>query len=980
MGVLATVLPRKSRPSEQLDVAADLLRLSRAMRGDPAARASGIANMMAGRCAAAVTSLETLRARDAADWNDLAAANVCAARQNGGADRWLAALAAADSALSLAPDLAEALFNRAAIVDALGITPVARSSWSRYLLVDSISPWAQLARRRLSALHPSDDTAWRSAMADLGAITATEMERLTDRYPQSARRYSDFYLTAWATALQRGDPLEAAKQLAAARVIARTLRRRGESLLDERIAVIDSADPARLQILLRGELAYLNGRLSLRDGAATAAEQRFRDASRLFAEGGSPMALTAEFWLASALTEQQRLVDAADILRSLTSRLESRGRRYRALLGHNEYQLALIEAVRGNWSKSLAAATRSAAQFAALEERGNLAAANAILSEDYDLLGQPERAWIYGFAAMRDSTTDGAFDRTRVALAVLCRTELRGGRWSRARALARLEAELAPVTRDVRLDPDMFIRTAVAEWRGGDRDRARYWMQLARRSAERVTEPATRRKLLADVDGAEGAFEGMGNLRKAIQLLSAAIVFQQNAARPILMPELYLARGRAFAALRQFGSAESDYDQGLAELERQRGQVFDAELRPGIFESASALFDSAIALQLDRGTDPEQVWRYVERGRARGVLEAIHARDDTFITAAIPRIADVQRELPRATALLEYVSLPERLVAFVITKDRTIMQTLPLSRANLSYMAEAFANGRGGNGGPLYNALAAPLREHLKGVEAINIVVDDVMQRIPFAALFDSEAGVFLIERHALAMSPSAGALIATMARTNRLPAVDTPAAMVVANPTVPRDEFGVLPSLNAAEHEARAIARSYARSETFTGEAATAERFCNLAAAREVVHFAGHGVIREREPFASALVFAASPRRPGALTVRDISRMSFRRTRTVVLSACSTMTGRNAAIEGVPSLARAFVVAGVPAVVGTLWDIEDGDAALVMRPLHERLARGAAPAHALRAAQVEAIRRGLPVSQWSAFALMGSAGLPTKS
>ena len=88
-------------------------------------------------------------------------------------------------------------------------------------------------------------------------------------------------------------------------------------------------------------------------------------------------------------------------------------------------------------------------------------------------------------------------------------------------------------------------------------------------------------------------------------------------------------------------------------------------------------------------------------------------------------------------------------------------------------------------------------------------------------------------------------------------------------------------------------------------------------------------------------------------------------------------MTGRNAAVEGVSSLARAFVIAGVPAVVGTLWDIDDREAAFVVRRLHEELARGVRPELALRSAQRAAIQSTDPGVRdpryWSAFSVLGT-------
>jgi tetratricopeptide (TPR) repeat protein len=957
-----------------------LLAVAARVHGDRASRAGGMAYLLGDRFDKSIDGFGRIRVRSAADWNDLAAANVCAAVEESRLDRWLDALGSVDHALMFDPSFVEARFNRSKIIDALGIEEAARANWNRYLTLDPTSVWAQTAKQRLASFKPGDTEVWNVAVSQIDKLSPSELSRLTDAYPELARKYAEAsYLSSWAITMAREQPGEARKYLGIARAIGHTLDRRGEPFIADVIRDIDLAgrEPARLKLLIEAQLDYFKGRIALRDGDAIAAEKSLLRSSQGFAAAKGPMAGVAEFWMACALTIQNRSGEAYEVLTTLLSREKAAGGRYRALIGHVQYQLSLIEAFRGNWSASLAAALSSKAVFGSLRERENYANACALLSEDYDLLGQPDLSRKFGFEALRESAAAGALDRTRVILAALCRTELRGGEWNRGRSLASLEEELAPVTPDLRLDPDMFIRRATAEWHLANGVAAGQWLKRARDAAGRITDSATRTKLLADVDAAEGTFLRRSEPRRATTLLSAAIGFQKAAERPIILPELYLQRGRAYLGGGDVAAAAEDFEAGLSELERQRTRINEAEQRPGIFDDASELFDEIISLQLRRGAPAEEILRSVERGRARAVLEQIDAGEGRFDTPAIPRIADIQRELEPGTALVEYFSLPDRLIAFVIAPDRSVMRILPVARPMLTKAVRPFVAGQGAGGGALYEMLIAPIRSDLHGISAVNFVSDDLLQRVPFAALFDAATHTFFIQQLAIATSPSAAVLLRTLAKTRLLPPLQAPSALVFGNPAIPRGEFGDLTTLTASEYEAPKVARQYTRADVFVGEEATAERFRQLAPARDFVHFAGHGVINEREPFSSALVCAASPGRRGGLTAGEIARMKFRTTRAVVLAACSTMTGRNAAIEGVPSLSRAFIIAGVPAVVGTLWDIHDDEAVAITRPLHEQLAHGVAPAEALRRAQLAAIRRGLPVAQWSAFALMGSAPAP---
>ena len=98
---------------------------------------------------------------------------------------------------------------------------------------------------------------------------------------------------------------------------------------------------------------------------------------------------------------------------------------------------------------------------------------------------------------------------------------------------------------------------------------------------------------------------------------------------------------------------------------------------------------------------------------------------------------------------------------------------------------------------------------------------------------------------------------------------------------------------------------------------------------------------------------------------------------RLVVLSGCNTADGKLSATEGASSLARAFFTAGVPAVVSSLWAIDDDDdTADFFIAFHRRLVQGDSPAVALRETQIKWLSDGRvparPIRSWAAFQLFG--------
>ncbi|HVG25345.1 MAG TPA: CHAT domain-containing protein [Thermoanaerobaculia bacterium] len=941
-GAIARILPAQPRyvAAETLD------ELAKRAEDDDAIRLSGVAQLIVGKGDEAAAELRSIRKKTAADWNDLAAAEVLRAGKS--EERWIAALVAADQAVALDPQSHEARYNRALVLDQLGITRMDPAPWR----VPGRGRWAAEAKRRAEAAANAATPRQTEAVRN---VPVDHLPALAKRHPHDARVYAEGpLLLEWAEAKT---PADARRLLDRGRIIGAVVQRQlGESLLADTVAAIDHAGP-RVARLRAGHLAYGVGRVALRDGSVDQGVLALGEAQRELAAGGSPRAAVAEEYLATAFSTQSR--PPSEVLALLTPlRTWTRGRpRYRALLARIQHDTALAYARLGRWSESLAAARESAALSLSLRNHADAGAAEAIVAQDYDFLGQRHLALAHAFSSLRTACTVQHLGNAREALSVLTYTEIRAGDLRAARSFAKIEEELAAGGTAPRVEAGALVRIATIESALGNTLGADRAIARAGETAARIEDPAARTKLQVEVDSTAAVLLRKRDPGRAASLLTRAIEFEQHSARALLLPELHLERARAHVALRSWQKAQIDFDEGIRQLELQRERVDDAELRPGLFDSSAALFHEVVDLQLRTGADAATILGYIERGRARAVLEQLGEFREP------PSLPEIQHALPPNSAIVEYMSLPDRLVIVVVTAKEARVRIVDVPRAQLA----AADRGR------LYDLLIRPIEKELRAVDAITVVPDDALQRVAFAALFDRVGRRFLVQKYVVANAPSAGVAVVTMRRAAEMRRRPS-SALVFANPEIPRDRFPDLASLHTAEDEAEHVARWYADAKVFKRGDATAERFLSLAPSYEIVHYAGHASVQEAEPGASSLVCASSPRLHGALTLRQIAAMRFPKTRVVVLAACSTMTGRNAAIEGVPSLARAFVVAGVPAVVGTLRDIDDAKAAPLMRALHAELAKGVAPAEALRAAQLAAIRHGTPVEEWAAFAVTGVA------
>lgn len=270
----------------------------------------------------------------------------------------------------------------------------------------------------------------------------------------------------------------------------------------------------------------------------------------------------------------------------------------------------------------------------------------------------------------------------------------------------------------------------------------------------------------------------------------------------------------------------------------------------------------------------------------------------------------------------------------------------------------------------LYTLLIRPIADALpRDPRAlVTVIPHRELFGVPFAALLDSD-GQYLIDQHTLSYAPSIQVLDFTrqkQQRLQKLPPLN--AALVMGNPKMPSTELQPLPG---SETEARAIASTY-RVPALTGADASETNFKQLAEGQSVIHLATHGLVNQREVLASSIVLSKDDKNDGFLTAAEVFELKLN-AQLVVLSACETGLGALTG-DGVVGLSRAFISAGTPSVLVSLWPVEDQTTARVMEAFHRRWS-GVPLATALREAMLEMKNQGLGPAQWAAFSLIGEAG-----
>jgi len=173
------------------------------------------------------------------------------------------------------------------------------------------------------------------------------------------------------------------------------------------------------------------------------------------------------------------------------------------------------------------------------------------------------------------------------------------------------------------------------------------------------------------------------------------------------------------------------------------------------------------------------------------------------------------------------------------------------------------------------------------------------------------------------------------------------------------------LPSLAGARREASIAPRLLPSSQVklLQGREATEGQVEDLAGRSSVIHFATHGIIRDDQPFDSFLALGGSGwnlKQDGHFTAQKIYGLDLHAD-LVFLSACRSGLGEVSG-DGMAALTRAFLYAGTPSVIATLWDVADEPTYRLVGAFYRTRIRGSDKARALRSAQLRLLselRRG---------------------
>ena len=340
----------------------------------------------------------------------------------------------------------------------------------------------------------------------------------------------------------------------------------------------------------------------------------------------------------------------------------------------------------------------------------------------------------------------------------------------------------------------------------------------------------------------------------------------------------------------------------------------------------------------------------------------------SLVTVDVAPLEEIQSLLEPDTTLVEYFVTGDRTFAFILTRDsfntvplgirrEDLVETITLLR-DFSDLSDEIPPELQ----QLHQDLIEPLQPYLNSSRLI-IVPHDILHYLPFAALTDGDR--YLNDDYVISLLPSANTL-------QHLPEphdLAQPTLLALGNPDISEP----LSPLQYAEEEVEAIARLF-NTQPLIGQAATESAVRSAGGAASILHLAAHGEYDPINSLFSTLHLAADDQHDGRLEVREIYGLDLTQSiNLVVLSACQTNIGRQSRGDEIVGLNRAFLYAGTPAVMSSLWNVDDAATKRLMEEFYAHLNGGMSAAEALQKAQ-QAVRAEYPNPYfWSAFSITGN-------
>ena len=879
------------------------------------------------------------------------------------------------------PRLSEAWFNRALCYERMNLFLQAESDWKQYLTLDGDSAWAEEARdhlnklrervTRLEKLEQTTQAEFRAAEAAGDEMRMREL--VTLRFVPVRNLAMDQLFDQYLSAAVAGEKRQADQYLQSLKRIGRLI----SEIKGDRF-VADAVDfAAGNSLAIKKEVQIVRQRLQ--QATQGSARGNIGPTCDLYAKARSAAEHIGDHahaeMAALGLARYNHHKGESKELVALRNKLiiDSKRRNHLQIQARALLALANIEGAAQRLSLSLEHSRQAVEIAQGLGDAETEINASRFVGYAYASLGDHDSAvkWLSEAISLpRDSWV-----KPNLAAGVygeMGETLFRKGKYLIALPYQHEAVRMCEKSGNVRLIADMTQRLGLTYGMLGRQEEATRYLKDAVAHAEAIPDKMARLQLQIEMYTKSGDFyiqqkrfnEAIATYRQALEGIGGANM------RPNLS-SIHQGLAAAYMAKGQDAEAEAQLKESIGLAEEARGQISDAQGRGSFLASQQGVYRAMISFQFLNKSDTAAAFNYAEIAKGRDLLDALSGARHVTVNDGRARLTlsgsatpltleQAQRALPDNVQLAQYVAGEDRLMIWLVTRDRVITAKSNVGADDLRKKVTAYLEALRARApleqlnrqaSDLYQLLIAPIGRRLDRNLTLCVAPDGVLQDLPFAALVSPESKRYLVEDFTLVVNPSASVFARAVDLSLHKQRSEAEPFLGFGNPRFDQQRFPRLQALPTSEQELERIQSLYPHRLIFNRRQATESALVKQIGEYEIVHLATHALSDKQSSMLSAIVLAEEPRfatrtaaggKPpdgialdGALQAQEIYNLKPERTRLVVLSSCRSGLGDERRNEALGGLAQAFLVAGVPAVVASLWDIDDDSAAGLMERFH---------------------------------------------
>jgi CHAT domain-containing protein len=972
-----------SRPQALLQAESQIAVQLQSHPADPAwLQAKAQAEMLESKSDSAVESLRRaleLEPHSPALLIDLATAYFQRAQQEGRTEDLGAAYESLSQALKLRPDDPVALFNRAIVAEHQFLFQQALDDWEHYLRVDPASQWMEEARNRADSIraklkeHSGKATPLLSpaavvAASDSATIASEIDERIEEYLHEAVLSWLPQAFPEGAASGTKGnaDPSAAPALFFLADL---TSRQHGDRWLADLLRGSSAPDFSQaVNALARAAQANDNDEYEVSRERAQRAGQLFR------ASGNTAGALRAEFERSFADQISGRSEDCRR--RSIAAGAESRRYSYPWVETQLELERSVCSALMGDLGTHEKAARR--AQDRAHQSGYGALYLRALGFVADSKLGAGDRLGVWRLVcAGLDSYWSGQFPAMRgynlyvdEALAAEAnQSNLQLAIWREAVATIDTNESLLLRAEAHRGVADAASAAQQPEVAKHQYEEASRLYALAPQTEATRANRLVSEILTAQLETRQSAFD------PALDRLTRVQDEVRQLSNDFLAQIFYSTLGEAQLRSHHAAEAEQAYRPALRLAEQNLASLTSEASRTSWSKDAAPIYLGLAEAELIQGREQASLDMFEwylgapQRAGRRGHSASQSLPDSSQLPARLPLLAN--------QTVLAFGALPDGLAIWVYDDRGLSINWIPKSTQELQDLAanfyaqssdptsEVIALRRDARS--LYEALIAPVEQHLAPERTLVIQTDGWLARVPFEALLDSN-NRYLIERVSIVHSMGQDSQARLRSDTGISP--DLPVLVVGSTASSPADGLIPLPDVAA---EADTVGSAFHPAFVLKGGDATLSAVRTELPMAAVFHFAGHSLAA---PGRTGLLLRGENGKPNILRLIDanvVRQLHLQTLQLAVLSACSTASGSGSS-SGFDSVTNALLRAGVPHVVASRWAVDSTGTRGFVQDFYRNALSGHTVSDAIRltSRNMLANPRTSHPYYWSAFAAYG--------